>query len=572
LPSRRAELLLLGTLLLALVLRSHIIAAYALNNLGAIALQREVWLASVERLLQPELASLYDVLPIPGDDREPSPMERAMTLAPDEAAIRWATGRVLLAQGNADAASTAMEPLVGLTARNSLLFQDMLIAFSHSEAPDRAVTLYETSAPTRPNSIISDTVTLAYLAEGGRDALQRALVLRPSDLCANFAMWKESYLSGDTASSVMYSDRLRHFATEAILPTDQLLLDRALTVVPALIEHGIWPTTTLQSTISFWSWRYSDALALDTLLLDLVRRSPDDARWLEYLGELSTGAGRLDEAAALYRDILELEPENDMAMLGLAVATESIARASPGNSRGQLAEAAEWYERYRQAAPEDVLGLDRLATILAEIEHSDAGRYQALLQDSTDARRIAAHLMDLPVNRVTVDANLVANPQFTSWDAGHPVNWWPRYYLGPERDKALFALGLDQGITGQLAVRLSAIWTEPAPSGGVYAEYVGKSFRVGSGKYLVSIHFRAQVRGTNALFLVGDQTQPSGVVLIRTRLPDTGGVWRRLNSIVDGPDGTAAVSPVIRNWGSGDLWVQSVEVRRVYTDQVNGQG
>ena len=168
------------------------IAAGVLVNAGMLSL-RDTLMAQDDLL--PENYSVYDVLPEDVDQtRIANSLHQAAMLDPDNLAARWTLGRASLAVGDTKTAVDALEPLIVQAERNSLVYSDLLSAFSRNERMGDVIALYEAFSPPYPTQEFSDTVALAYLEQG---MLQRALDLRPGDLYANYYLWRQSREWGD---------------------------------------------------------------------------------------------------------------------------------------------------------------------------------------------------------------------------------------------------------------------------------------------------------------------------------------------------------------------------------------
>ena len=210
----------------------------------------------------------------------------AVALNPGSSSLRWAWGRAALAAGDAKAAAGALEPLVGKATHQPLLYSDALAAFSRGGQPEAATKLYELAPPPQQTLAISDTLALAYLEQGSRGALERAIVLRPGDLYANYYLWKQAQEAGDIEATAIYSETLVYFPLEAIDPTDERLLGYAANVIPNLLEDELWDREKTLNVVSYLVWQHHEAPGVERLLEQLVERYPTEPEWTFYLAEL----------------------------------------------------------------------------------------------------------------------------------------------------------------------------------------------------------------------------------------------------------------------------------------------
>jgi tetratricopeptide (TPR) repeat protein len=219
------------------------------------------------------------------------------------------------------------------------LYSDVLTALSHGGQPEGVIAFYNSAPPLRRTQAISDTVALAYLdlltarLEGGetgeqgevRQELERARALRPGDLYASYHLWRQARQSSDPAVATVYSETLIYFPLEAIHPADERLLEYVADVIPALLEDGLWDREKAGNVVSFLVWQHSQATGTERLLEHLLERYPAQAQWPFYLAELYHRREDLDQAEAVYRQVLEIDPGYAQAYLRLGMICEERA-------------------------------------------------------------------------------------------------------------------------------------------------------------------------------------------------------------------------------------------------------
>ena len=535
------------------------LAANALVNVGALSLRNSL-MAQGDFI--PEIYPRYDVLPDnASQSRIVERLRRAVDLDSGSYTARWALGRAALAAGDAETAVAALAPLADQH-QNPLLYGDVLIALGRAGQYERVTELYESAPPPQPMQTISDTVVLAYLEQGDRDALERAIVLRPDDLYANYFLWKWAQEEGNIAATATYSDTLVYFPLEAIDPPDERLLDYAVEVIPDLLEEGLWDRDKTLNVVSFLVWQHNGASGVERLLGQLIARYPTEPDWPFYLAELYHRRGDLRQAETAYRQVLAVDPTYAQAYLRLGMVAEA------GLEGESLSEAARWYAQYHSLAPDDLLGLKRLVEVCTTLGEAgvegqscrQAAELREELNACTDDRRIVAELLDVPVEDVELGPNLVEDGGFEEWEGTNPVGWRFGTYLGRSGNEGLYVAGKDTLVPGEEVAGITSLWDRAMPDGSMYAQYIGDTLVVTNTEYLLSLHYASQHSEGAGLVFLGEYV-PDGLVLIHTGLPDSDGQWTAIHVLFDGPPVPTQVIPLVRNWGGGQLWIQVIKIR-----------
>jgi len=546
------------------------LAADALVNVGVLSLRNSLM---AQGDLVPEIYPRYDVLP---DNASQNciveRLRRAVDLDSGDYTARWALGRAALAAGDAETAAAALAPLADQH-QNPFLYGDVSIALGRAGQYERVTELYESAPPPQPMQTISDTVALAYLERGDRDALERAIALRPSDLYANYFLWKWAQEERDIATTATYSDTLVYFPLEAIDPTDERFLDYAVEAIPDLLEEGLWDRDKTLNVVSFLVWQHNGASGVERLLGQLIARYPTEPDWPFYLAELYHRRGDLRQAETAYRQVLAVDPTYAQADLRLGMVAEA------GREGESLSEAARWYAQYHSLAPDDLLGLERLVEVCTTLGEAgvegqscrQAAELQEELDACTDDRCIVAEMLGVPVEDVELGPNLVENGGFEEWEGTNPVGWRFGTYLGRSGNEGLYVAGKDTLVPGEEMARIIVLWGGATSDGATtYAEYVGDTLVVTNTKYFVSLHYAFRpLEGTGLVFL-GEYTRLDGSVFVYAGLPNSYGKWTILHLLFDGPPAPTAVMPLVRNWGIGQLWIGKLEIRPIaYTEELD---
>jgi tetratricopeptide (TPR) repeat protein len=410
-------------------------------------------------------------------------------------------------------------------------------------------------------------MTLAYLSQGGAEAVQKANRLQPGNLYVNYQLWEQAQEAGDLVSAAAYRETLAYFPLEAIDPADEQLLDYAAEVIPALLEEGLWDRGKTLRVVSFLVWQHSRATGTERLLQQLVERYPGEPEWPFYLAELYHRRGDLDRAEPGYRQSLVVDPAYAQAYLRLGMVAEAKSRTSDPKPRERLEEAAWWYERYNEMAPDDLWGLKKVVELHQALDRPEAAAQREELAVRTDDRRVVAEMLGVPLESVELGPNLVENGGFEEWIGNVPKSWRFRAYLGQGEDKGLYAPGLDSlAGTGDTS-RIEGLWGGLMDDGtSTYGEYEGTDFTLSSGNdYLISLWYRTQFPESGiGLIAVGEFSKSGGRLLTHTPLEDSSGRWHLVSVLVQGLSQDMSVGPLIRNWGLGDIWFDEVQVRPVY--------
>jgi hypothetical protein len=216
-------------------------------------------------------------------------------------------------------------------------------------------------------------------------------------------------------------------------------------------------------------------------------------------------------------------------------------------------------------APEDFLGLKRLAEVSASLGISETAVILESFAGQSDGRATVAKLLNLSVEDVELGPNLVDNGDFGSWEDTSPQGWRFWTYLGPDGDRGQYANGEDSLIPEGNTARIVALWGGPATEGTrTYAEYISDSLPMGGTRYLLSIYYSSQnSEEGNTFVFVGEYERRNGTVLVRQMLPDSRGQWRVAHILVDTAITSSATSLLVRMWGVGDLRIWAAELKPI---------
>ncbi|MGC8880652.1 MAG: tetratricopeptide repeat protein, partial [Anaerolineae bacterium] len=285
-----------------------------------------------------------------------------------------------------------------------------------------------------------------------------------------------------------------------------------------------------------------------------------------YLAELYHRHGEWEQAEAAYRAVLERDAAYAQAMLRLGMVFQA---------RGRLAEAADWYARYRALAPDDLLGLQRLAEVQEALGALESAALREQLRDRSDDQRIAAQLLGIPADAVQLGENLVRNGGFESWLSGRP-EWWSvsNMATGDPWNEGLFIGGREElDAPGGSALRIQGMWLrqqpDKEPGRWDYWYYDERSRRIATlplepdGVYLISFDYRSDAEeGQVAAVYVSDREE----ILWKgdRRLAKTGSAWHHFVAVAANRGGAeATMRLLLRSWGSGVVAFDRVRVARL---------
>lgn len=209
--------------------------------------------------------------------------QQALFLSPNNAQVRWQVMRAALADDNETLAAQAVAPLLSILKNNPLLFADGLRSLELAGKTSELLTLYENNRDLEHSSLVSDTVALAYIAEG---KLDKALVLRPEDLYLNVYLWQYSKMSQKVNLTNPIRSKLKYFSNSAIEPSNVRILSYTAKAILQLYEYGVWSREEVARVIAYLIWKHSDAVEIELLLKTLSMHYPTESIWSDLAVEL----------------------------------------------------------------------------------------------------------------------------------------------------------------------------------------------------------------------------------------------------------------------------------------------
>jgi tetratricopeptide (TPR) repeat protein len=485
-------------------------------------------------------------------------LEQAIAWDARNVQARRTLAQVYLDQGRPEAALEALRPALGVTPPNPLAPIGSVALYVALGRPDAAIRAYEEAGLGMPSA----PAAAAYLEQAetsepqaAADLWQKALIADPGNLYALSRLWQAARAGGDDAATAGYEDNLRYFDLRAVaVPADARLADYQARAMADLVEAGVWTRETLLNVVSYQVWQFADGTAglhTEQVLEVLLERWPEDTDLRFFKAELYHRHGQWERAEAAYRAVLEADVTYTQAYLRLGMVCQA---------RDELATAADWYTRYHALAPDDLLGLKRLVEVGEVLGSPEVSVLRKQLMALSDDQLAGARLLKVSPAEVDLHLNMVENGDFGIWVAGRPAGWRPAT-CAVDTNPDLYHSARDNLAPLGTSVRTTALRGQQSAG---CAEFVGRPLTMSAGTYLLSLSYRADyVTAGGAFVYLGEYHRRDGVSLVSVTPPLTHGQWHMFRTVVCVPAGTINAVPLFRNWGAGQLWVQSMEVRRI---------
>lgn len=504
-------------------------------------------------------------------------LERAVALDGRNVQARRQLAHAYLTLAQPQSALTALQPALDVTPKNPLVSLELVDVYAMLGQAEAAVQIYEAGSPGMPSA----AAAAAYLqrAEEQRQAggmvaavelWRKALAADPSNLYALLQLRDATHRAGGEAAAARYEDQLRYFDLRSVaIPSYAQLAEFQGRAMAQLVVAGIWTQETLHNVVAYQVWQFfagEEGQCTEQVLRSLLEDRARDADLRFYLAELYHRRGEWEQAESGYRAVLKRDAAHAQAMLRLGMVYQA---------HGQLAEAADWYARYRALAPDDLLGLQRLVEVQEALGAPEAAVLREELIDRTDDRRIVARLLGIKPDEMQLEENLIQNGDFTDWVAGRPAWWWvSNMATGDPWNQGLFIGGREElDAPDGSAVRIQGLWlrhqTDRQPGRWGYWYFDERSRRIATlplepdGVYLISFDYRSDAdEKQGAAVYVSDREE----VLWRgdRHLPQTGSAWHHVVAIASNRTGVEAVMRLLlRHWGSGSVAFDRVRVARL---------
>jgi tetratricopeptide (TPR) repeat protein len=513
----------LGIVLIMILLR---VATWALVNQGSLYLVRGIMRSGASLGEYPHWMIKSQPVLIQQAQRA---FELANQIDPFNVTARWGYGRAALAAGRADKATSVLLVDAPRPSTNPIRYLDLLMAYSRTGDGTAVLTLFAKKPALIARPTISDTIALAYLSkarsvieindwEEALSALRQAVSFRPVDLYANYYLWRNAVLTGNSEDAAVYHERLVYFPVEAVRVNDERFLDYAWQVFPELLSDDVWGHERGHNLVGYWVWQYPDSPALGSLLQSLTERFPNEAEWHLYRGERYHRLGQFELAEREYQQ---------------ASSTEAC---------------------YIHAH-------ERLTQLI--LEKSSFG-HPAAAEVMQQDQETTAQLLGVPYDTVRLGANLIQGDTFVTVTQGTPVGWF--YGKAAGKNNWQFATGSD-ALEREGGVRIANLWWPMVDndSGYIpYAEYRGSAVTIPTAWLMVSMWYKLEGNPSDTgLMFVGSNTSDFKPFVAHILLPETSGRWVKLMVVGSTPELRSNLFLGMRNWGAANVWFQDVAMRSV---------
>ena len=497
--------------------------------------------------------------------------------------------RVYVTRGQSEAALEMLQQALAVRPDNPLLYLELGDVYDSLGQTEAAIEAYETGGigsrgvPLAVNYLkLADAHAQAGSGDVAIELWRKAAIVNPDNLYALYRLAQIHREMGDEERAAEYEERLRYFDLNAVaISPDARMAEYQGQAMAALVGEGIWERDTLLNVVSYQVWQFAEGapgVMTERVLGVLLERMPEDVDILFYLAEPYHRRGDWEQAEAAYKQVLEVEPEYAQAYLRLGMVSESASERVGESASQRLGEAAGWYERYYEMAPEDLLGLKKLTEVYEALGQPGAARLREELEARTDDQRIVAELLGVSVEDVELGPNLVENGGFEEWVDGRPEWWkWSNMATGNPRNRGTFLGGQDMLTSWEGGAALvNGLWVqrfqerEPGRAGfwQVDEDDNRKSLRSIAlnpyAPYILSFCYCTEgaYEDTAAVWV-----SPDAQVMFQGDhwSPDTDGNWWRFVAVGwNRLDVEAAVRPLLRSFGPGQVWFDQVELRAIY--------
>lgn len=484
-----------------------------------------------------------------------------------------AQAQIALESGQDQEALYMVMPLLDRDLGRSQDYSLVLETLSRSESPEKVIGYFVRIPRTFRSKNQDSLVALAYLQlaqkyaniddrESEGAALLQVLRYRPDDLYANNQM-RLRVLGQDNAR--VYSDRLRLFSKESVLPENSRFLRFNAKVIPDLLASSIWNRSTARPVIAALVWAYPQSKEVENLLLELEERFPGDAELdvRYHLGELYQRRGEWQEAARVYAgDAGSFDSLRNLFL----ICKERPFVCDPA----AVTLAATVVDRAKRQSLEvgDVC-----------LSQNYLGSYcsQADLQSGVepDASYHVGGFGRFPAN-ARWGPNLLPNSAFRTWDNLHKPTGWLIEDMHYGNGSGAFAGGSDRlyGTVDNGMVRLFGFWGLSPYSSiglrvGVGSGFDGVRLQPGN-KYSLSVEYLTEANASPVLTLwtpsfwpiCNSSSNTPAPKLSEVQLPPTRGLWVVTSlSLCPSGDSETIIAPAVRLWSPGSVWVRRISVQ-----------
>lgn len=567
-----------GLFIVGLLLKCPFVVGYTLSNVSLLRLGNVF--DSESRSLSPSESEFIESL-----------FNSSANINPSALSPRWGLLRLALLRNDKNKVVAYAQQLIPWSSQHALVYMDLLKALVTVQAYEEVVHFYDAVPPPVFTPQVADMVALALLHGDSTEAFLRVLTLRPDDLWANYRLYQRSSQVSDEFGVEQAISRLRYFSQAAIMPFDPLL-NYTFGILAPLLKDGVWNRHTALAVARVWIWQRGGLPGLEQALSDLIMCYPEDPAWQFLLGEFYHRQGKLELAINSYQETLLLDDNYDQARLRLGLIYEKL--FSSNGLQENLQQSINWYMQYYQRHPEDLLVIYHLQKTCTQFDSSsitsidpfgpedgrcfrDIAMLQESLASRTDNKRIAATLLQLPIEAVSLGPDLVNNGDFEIWGGDNFVGWiWSDMFNRAPFNAANFIGGQDDLtlLRGNHYARIEGLWVQ----------FDGAKSRARAGfwqrrnpkdsqreivlspdrPYLVSLYYRASNLSDDAIATIWVSDNPAVLWANDYRLPSTDGDWRHFAAIGwNRTGGEVKIEPLVRLFGAGQVEYDALQIMPV---------
>lgn len=210
--------------------------------------------------------------------------QQALILAPNDFHIRWQMARAALDLNDGIMAAEVIAPLARYASREPSLFADILRTSEAIGQLSQVTDLYEANTTVNRSVMVSDTVALAYIAQG---KFEEALVFRPTDLYLTNKLWQWAQSARNLARADTIREQLVYFPPSAIELANERLLKYTGEALLSLLESKVWAREQTVYVIDYFVWQHYRAPEIEQILQRFRNRYPNEPVWQGLATELA---------------------------------------------------------------------------------------------------------------------------------------------------------------------------------------------------------------------------------------------------------------------------------------------
>lgn len=351
------------------------------------------------------------------------------------ASYRWALGRLALAVGDTTSAKYILEPLKEVAAQNSFVYLDLL----QTMTTPQAIEFDRTVASVEELKAISDTMALAYMIQGGSQAFERALVLRPEDLYIHYKLMNASSPKDNYEIYREHVESLRYFTTASLDATHPELFQYIATTIPMLVVNNIWDADTAQAAASYLVWRHHTSQYIETMLRTLRTTYPNQPAWAFLMGELYERNGNLEQAIQQYSVALKLDNTYWPVLRQINFLLQKHGCMTFNDFT--LSQMQSWYENSLTIATNNILAMRALLEISKCRSSASIGVGDKNFAESLHNELYLAEALQIDEKKIHLGPNLIVNGDFSKWNGDIPASFTYMEYSGVSGIEGEFSRG-----------------------------------------------------------------------------------------------------------------------------------